>query len=632
MRFLLVIIFCIIILMIKIMTGTGSMSSLYSKVQTYKSPEKELVRIFIKILECCLTRNSWHIIVVVPVPTVISNMLLYHIHYAQNTPVVILKGNQHRLVNNFSSSTLSLTPTYLRYPKAFIIILNKSTPSTFYAVASKLVKLVYWNSRARILLIFTEPIESSVSEVVEEIFVKCWKENIVNIVILLQEKYDLNSTRIRVLTYDSLKLPSNLDVTEEIFNGDMNFAYQDKLRNLHKSTIRSSMFLHYPNSMPLINNGDKIYFGGPDGNLITTFIKHLNASLETVSPMRDVDYGFKSFNGTITGSAGDIVYNRADIASNSRKIDINLLDVIEFSYPHSTDEIYFVVAKSQLIPPYMKFLLPYPKTVWYLIICTLLMATPIWYYIRNYSQGTTLISAFLQIYRVFLSISLAYSPKIIKERLFFIMWTVFGLIVTSAYQGCLISFLTIPIYFPDIETLQELDQSGYEIFMNPGADSWPTVEDPKDVLFKLSKKFIKETQNLQSLLKVISTRNKAILMDKQQADYLINLRKFSRDGHPLLNKVEECVYSNLVSYGVKKNSLYLVKFEEVIRRVMEGGFFQKWTQDTKRLKILDGTLSDNQESSVKKEPLSLSQLQTPFFILIFGLIVSAFYLCIELCC
>ncbi|PNF26234.1 hypothetical protein B7P43_G02663 [Cryptotermes secundus] len=413
------------------------------------------------------------------------------------------------------------------------------------------------------------------------------------------------------------------------------------LSDLHGYPLRVSIFPALLNAVPVLGpSGKVVRFEGFDGHTVTALAQYMNATVVLV-PQRDRTlFGIKAKNGTITGSSGDVAYGRADIASNSQYMKIGWVE-LEYTYPHDTNNLGILVWRSKRVPQFRNLFLPFPTHVWIVLICTMILTAICWYYIRksgniSVKKKTIEVSineAFFDIFRSFISGTLTTVPTSLLGRVFIITWILLGIIMTNAFQGSLTSYIAVPKYLPEINTLKQLDKSGLEIFVSPVIESYLTLDKDDKIMVNLWRKF-KPKPNHSLTAKCLPLKEgMAELLNDYSARYYLRSKQYVEEGYPLLHRVKQNVLSVYSVYGVPRHSPLLLRFNVIIGRIVEAGLQMKWNSDSLHQALLNGSIfAVSSFQTADPAPLSLTHLQTAFYLLISGLLCSTVVFILQLKC
>ncbi|GLV40573.1 Ionotropic receptor 10a [Carabus blaptoides fortunei] len=186
--------------------------------------------------------------------------------------------------------------------------------------------------------------------------------------------------------------------------------------------------------------------------------------------------------------------------------------------------------------------------------------------------------------------------------------------------GSLYNSYSKTLYFRDINTLEELDKSGIQIVTSSTSMIEVFGNDTNPIMQRLKNKIL--LYNTSSLDMAANSRNLAAFERKNDASIKVKT-EYTRvsDGMEMLHVMNECPWSYYVTYIVPRGSPYLPVFDMLITTFREAGLISKWSRDTTDAFILEKRVPPTMASDILK-PFTLSDMQTAFFLLSFGLIIA----------
>lgn len=161
------------------------------------------------------------------------------------------------------------------------------------------------------------------------------------------------------------------------------------------------------------------------------------------------------------------------------------------------------------------------------------------------------------------------------QRAFLIGTLFFGLIITGLYQSCLISSLSDPFHYPELNTLEEVASSNFTIItkyynLKENTFTGNTTLDKK--LRNKIKVFISEepTNDAVAFRGMIAIGRYASVKLSDMSRY------YDVDGNELLHIVEECPTTYLLSYVMRLHSPYRERINGLLLRMQEAGLVHSW--------------------------------------------------------
>ncbi|KAH0821554.1 hypothetical protein GEV33_001237 [Tenebrio molitor] len=251
-----------------------------------------------------------------------------------------------------------------------------------------------------------------------------------------------------------------------------------------------------------------------------------------------------------------------------------------------------VVPKAAKLPSWVSVMNSFTGPTRFVILLTSIICTMFWYWISS--------KPFAKASWTMFSILLGTPTKLVPrtgQYLFLAACMVFSIIILGVFQGSLFKNYTTTTYYADIDTLEELDQSGLPVAMTV----WRFMKADSDLMRRLQNKTIRKYQD--SIDSVAYQRNIAMCETKSYLQFLMKTKYVDNDGSPLLHVVDECLTTFLMGNLMPKGSAFLTVFNNVITKVTEAGLTVKWDND-----IVDSltveqmiNLSRNQASMIYTE-------------------------------
>jgi hypothetical protein len=477
------------------------------------------------------------------------------------------------------------------------------------------------------------------------LFQNIWEEfgilNVIMLVIKMPNYPKQRSGRIALIaTYNPFISSSNLReklvVHNEKYIINLARGHTDRLNDLRGYPIRITLFLREPTSFPSQPDDKVIDYVGMDGFFMRNLAKKMNFTAIADSPKDGKEYGFIfENNGTFTGTLGDILDDRADISLNSRFVKEYGTNNIEFTTHVGFDSLCLIVPKAKQLPKWLALFRVFHLHVQFSLACVYVVCSTIFYilqilysHFKSECKDASITTTFIETLPPFLSLSLVRMPSSQSEKVLMISCLMFGMIIAAAFQAKLVTVLSKPDYYPDINTLEELDESGLAITtgsINLVQDTFSTEESPpaKHLRSKVIYSYLQEG----NINYVAKHQNIAALNRLSTALYSVLLYRNS-DGTFLLHIVKECPRIYTLAYIVPKGSPFLLRINHVLTQLVETGIVDKWNEDT----YFNVTAFHRTEYSGNNslKVFSLEDLQMPFLILVCGLLSSGVTFFMEL--
>lgn len=530
---------------------------------------------------------------------------------------------------------------------------------------TKLKEIRDWNPRAKFLTLLMQRdilTEDSFKMLSRDIFTELWKFRIVNVVILTRA---LN-TRTAEADADRRNLPM-LDaftwfpyktfascgeirdavlLDRWIVNNGSNghFLYNTSLypqkipKYFTGCPLRVSAFEYPPVMMGMKKNEDGTieYEEGTELRLLHQMARRTNMSILYRPPPTDDGYwGNDLGNGTWSGLSGEIIRGYSDVALGNFWYRCHLINDMECLVPHFMDSARWFVPCAKRYPRWTSITRVFEAQLWLgflasYIITTLFMwlVVKISHNIHHSGTNNKAYASFVECFLNFWAIILDESapndpPQVFSIRFVFIMWIVYTWAVNTVYQAFLTSYLVDSGLQRQISSEEELLKSG----MTYGIHKVILVPLPHLASKRYSRRIecvtFEECQDRAAF-----KGDLAFVFSALNMEYVIAKQYMDGNGKPLICTFDEVISSQIISIPVPKGLPMIDKLNNVIQDVTEAGLLEQWLKSIK----YTATLSSARDFSLPSgeyTKLTLEHLQSPFYFLLLGYMLSIIAFIIE---
>ncbi|XP_067208039.1 uncharacterized protein [Linepithema humile] len=370
-----------------------------------------------------------------------------------------------------------------------------------------------------------------------------------------------------------------------------------------------------------------------DEIMLKTISQQMNFTAKIMDPTDNLWFGYQLSNGTYTGALGDVVHGRADIYFESffvKKYSINLqrAEDVDFSVYFDFDRLCVVVPKAHKVPKWLRIYHFFPLSIWIGTTLTYIVMCVMWCFLQTFTPGRKERVGFrATVYRSFLlnagcpqKLPDTNAERILLSGIFLANVTLVGI-----FSGILYNSFAHDMYYPDIDSLQDLDASRLPLLLTSisltdifgsGNES-----DTTPVMKSLRKK-LEYGEN--SVKKIAAYRNVSGFIRKNHQP-IFNEEFIDEDGSPLLHLVQECPGAFYLSYLLPINSILRERLNTLIGRLNQAGLPMLWENHvtaeliaSKRL-LAKKKLTHHENGFV---PFNLSDVQSSFYMLLMGLSVA----------
>jgi len=221
------------------------------------------------------------------------------------------------------------------------------------------------------------------------------------------------------------------------------------------------------------------------------------------------------------------------------------------------------------------------------------------------------------------------SSNTTSQRAFLFGTLFFGLIIVGLYQSCLVSSLSNPFHYPELDTLEDIANSNFTIITKYQNVKQSTFLENTTLANKLRNK-IKVIVTNKSTIDIVAFNKKIVAIGRYESYKLDDLSNYSdADGNELVHIVEEYPYTYLLSYVVKLYLPYRERINELLLRMREAGLIKLWYENM-AYPIYEAEQKRKMAKSERKIKLTMKHYSLTFVGLLFGLLSCVIVFLMEL--
>ncbi|XP_036146792.1 uncharacterized protein LOC105828256 [Monomorium pharaonis] len=262
----------------------------------------------------------------------------------------------------------------------------------------------------------------------------------------------------------------------------------DKLTTLEGYEIRLNAVEMAPFIKVNLSAPDMTKFRGDNSEILKMLLFKLGASL-SIDLYNGSIYGLGGIgpNGTLEGLMAPVSDGRIDIGMNTRTLlalwkvkyvyacvyahtyththiyikyligNIIIL-FFRYTYPHTRSGLCVIAQPRQEVSQFTKLIkFLSPEVIAGVVIICLLTYT-------IFTKNEGYLKASLQVLRLMVCVGILHPPKVSSTRIFLCMTLILFLNINALFQSHLSALLTVPVYYRNIDTLENIKKSGYTIY------------------------------------------------------------------------------------------------------------------------------------------------------------------------
>lgn len=481
------------------------------------------------------------------------------------------------------------------------------------------LKEIYFNrKRSNSIIVFDENIESNI---IKNLFKSLWQEKILNVAILTY----LN-TGLQVIGFNPY-----FQNFHQILDIDKVFYF--KMRNLNNYTLNLLLVRSEDFSKVRVvkKNNSRVYMG-KDAMTILNIIKHCNGNFSVID-LHDLYYTenpFRPINKNMIENEKTAIIQRhdGDVFFDSMEMYINAYtDVV---YPHAKDDYKVLIPAAKFKTQDESFLILLKEGFMYFILFFVIICPLVWFLLIIIEQylkqnknrkSDLLLNIFFNNFRLFLGSSINIFTVNFTENMFFSFLLFSNLIVNNYFQCILKSIMTISVSEPEINTIQQLAKSKLVVY------SVATLINETKNNFKITNQtlipnFEVFPLKMNTMLFRDFPKNSCVMMNEDKLLAFKELR-------PSFHIVKESVIPAYTAFHVAKGSPYYFLLEKYVPMIIEAGLYNFWKKQNSFSILLEYEYSDDTESKVAFESLSLKHFWGTFYLYFIGIVISFVFLILE---
>lgn len=305
-------------------------------------------------------------------------------------------------------------------------------------------------------------------------------------------------------------------------------------------------------------------------NLSLTFIKNNFTS-----------WGTKFPDGTYSLMYEELSKRRTDILVGLFMLNISFYYDFEDTMVYNQDVTTFFVPTANLGDGWKNFILVFDNWVWLSMSTTMLVVPISWWIMGKAIKGPHALGGLQDcIFRTFEILFTAHSLPLKNTLLkyLFWMWCAACLILNSAYQTKLTSFLTKPAYERQITTIAEMVQSKLSYGGFPSVKCLMN-ETGNEVYLTVLRNWIACPLSIECLNRSADQRDFGVFKSVKIAKYLIPKIYTNSDGRPKLFQLKDVLTIYKIHMKMIRGLPYYQRINQLIPRIIENGLFSKWSAD-----------------------------------------------------
>lgn len=310
---------------------------------------------------------------------------------------------------------------------------------------------------------------------------------------------------------------------------------------------------------------------------------------------------------------------------------------VEFTVSVYMDELCCYVQKAKRIPQSIVPLFAVDADMWFGFILAGMFCAGVWIGIRRvnnslrtkplarprkdyFATNSQYMRIFIDTWVVWVRVNIVSFPPFHAERVFVVSLCLVSVIFGALFESSLATVFIRPLYYKDINTMQELNDENFRIYIKHAAMKDDLFYGHSSAIYKnLNKKLLLVGETEDRLIEMMSKRGGFAAVTRASSLVLDDIRYFITQK---IHKIPECPKNYHIAFVTPKQSPYGKRINALLLRFLQAGLINQWIEAMKhrsRLSIYHYPMTD-MGHIVKM--LTLNDLQLAFYVLSMGCLLS----------
>ncbi|XP_062708000.1 uncharacterized protein LOC134288154 [Aedes albopictus] len=303
-------------------------------------------------------------------------------------------------------------------------------------------------------------INSAIDEpFVQKVFEDLWKMQIANVVLI-----GIVANKPRMWTYFPFSDGNCRQARLTQLSPD-DELYPDKIASFHGCQLKVGSFETRPFTIMDRSVEGELRMTGFEGDLLDLLKAKLDFTTQIYEPENGEQWGY-ALQQNSTGLVRMIQEEEVDFGISCMGISVARNEVLKAGIAHYTTALVLAVPKGRPYTALEKLFHPFQVEVWWCIATVLLGSTIVIANveqadeaIRNFVYGRGVQAPYLNLIRIFFSISMHRLPTRNFARTLLFYWIFFCFVIQSLYQGALYRYLQKDSTLPPSKSMAEIDRT-----------------------------------------------------------------------------------------------------------------------------------------------------------------------------
>ncbi|XP_030379277.1 uncharacterized protein LOC115627675 [Scaptodrosophila lebanonensis] len=369
---------------------------------------------------------------------------------------------------------------------------------------------------------------------------------------------------------------------------------------------------------------------GADALVAELLSERLNFTMVLQQPDRNY-FGERSANGSYNGAIGSIIADGLDICLTGFFVKDYMVDeYMDFTVAVYDDELCIYVPKAMRIPQSIVPIFAVGYDIWSGFILSAFACAIIWMMFRLVNLHLGIVKAkgrrlwrqalriVVDTWVVWVRVNLSQFPSSYSERIFIASLCLVSVIFGAIFESSLATVYIHPMHYKDINTLQELDESGLKVvykYTSMADDLFFSETSP--LFASLNKKLWWNRDLYADVIHQVATYGGKAGVSRYSS-LILESTHFLLSGRVWV--IPECPKYYTISYVLPKDAPWSDAVDALLLRMLNAGLIKKWIDDMKtEVDIaMHGKTHESTDEGSTFRVLTIGDLQLAFYVVLCG--------------
>lgn len=395
--------------------------------------------------------------------------------------------------------------------------------------------------------------------------------------------------------------------------------------------------MHFPPYVISRNHGVEVL-------ILHLIEKHLNVSFEKSYHNIAGSWGYKMKDGNWSGLLNTLYYDRFMIGAGAVSyIEDRLID-FDYSLDFFSEKMFWIAPTANLVEKWKLLLIIFKWSTWLSLLASLILITLLLWFSSNRGTGTLdksfkkFPAAILTTVQVTISIPAGRQPRMLANRILFISYAFFIILVASFYQSALITVLTEPKYEHQISSDEEVVESSLTIGGIRNFKAFFNISHSHRAMVIHNKyTYYTEDEGMEYWMKRVAKGEALTIQGEFFTKFYQKLKLpelTNEDGSSKLYIIandDDVVIIDTYRFIFSKNFFLKTQINGVIEHLINGGFINLWAKYYVHYYQGELTMDEYEQNYDNHEVvLTMKHLEGAFTLILFGNFLGMCAFIIEL--